>query len=398
LGRSALRENLILGAMSGPSSTMVLLVPLYMRSLGYEVQLIGLILAMAAAATLASRFAVPRLYRPERSVPLLIATLVVGAVTFGMLPYLPDLLTFSLVMVVNRAAYGIATAAFLARYLDAIPEGANRRAAMGYYGGVQAAGYTTSNALVGVLADFIGFEAAFLYGTVFSMFAVALLFAAPSLPPRAARAAAGARGGPGAWLHEVGDPGLWGVLNGNFWNTVFHTVLISFFPVYAVGIGMGPAQVGLARAIYSTVNAIARPIAGLVMGRFSLMQTTVGGLIVQALVLASVGFVDSFAVIAALFLVGGSGRAVVLVANSAALAEDVDDTRVSRGTATSTYTAMQDVAGISSPAGAGVIAGALGIGGMFGLVGTASLAAYLAGAAALARWKRAARQQGAVEA
>ncbi|MBM2811149.1 MAG: arabinose transporter permease [Chloroflexi bacterium] len=387
MGHSALRENLILGAMSGPSSTMVLLVPLYMGHLGYEVQLIGFILAITSAATLAARFAVPRLYRPERSRILLIVMLTVGGVTFGTLPYMPGLLTFVMVMVVNRAAYGIATTCFLARYLDALSEGTNRRAAMGYFGGVQAAGYTTSNALVGLLADFISFEAAFLYGTVFSLFAVALLFGARALPPRQLASTPAHPTGPRAWLREIRDPGLWGVLNGNFWNTVFHTVLISFFPVYAVGIGMGPAQVGLARAIYSTVNAVARPIAGLVMGRFSLMHTTVGGLVVQAIILASVGFVDSFGVIAALFLVGGTGRAVVLVANSAALAEDVDETHVSRGSATSTYTATQDVAGISSPAAGGLMAGAIGTGGMFVAVGSISLVAYLAGCAVVARWR-----------
>ena len=54
---------------------MVLLVPLYMGHLGYEVQLIGFILAITSAATLAARFAVPRLYRPERSRILLIVML-----------------------------------------------------------------------------------------------------------------------------------------------------------------------------------------------------------------------------------------------------------------------------------------------------------------------------------
>jgi MFS family permease len=386
LGGPGVRQNLILGAMSGPSSTMPLLVPLYLRHLGYEVQLIGLILALTSASTLVSRFAVPRLYRPERSVQLLIATLAIGAITFAMLPYIPNIAVFVVIMTVNRAAFGIATTAFLARYLDSMAEGTNRRAAMGYYGGVQAAGYTTSNALVGVLADFIGYEAAFLYGTVFSLFAVGLLFGAPTLAPR--KVVAAAAGGRRAWLREIGDPGLWGVLNGNFWNTVFHTVLISFFPVYAVSIGMGPAQVGFARATYSIVNAIARPIAGLVMGRFSLIQTTIGGLVAQALVLAAVGFADSFAVITALFLVGGTGRAVVLVANSAALAEDVDESKVSRGTATSTYTAAQDVAGIGSPAAAGFAAGAIGVGGMFAAAGALSLVAYLGGVAAISRWKR----------
>jgi len=390
LGRSVLRENLILGTLSGPASAVSILIPLYLTHLGYPVGAVGGVLAMAAVATLLSRLPVPKLYRPERSRLLLLATLVGGGLSFAVLPFMDSIAVFAIVLIVNRALYGLATTFFLARYLDLIADGTNRRQAMGWYGGIQAIGYTSSNVLVGVSADLFGYTAAFLYGTVFTTLAVIPLIGARDLPPKAVaerQETVNRPGGVRGWLHGVADPGLWGVLNVSTWNNVFHLTLVSFFPVYAAAVGMGAAQVGIARGLYSGINAVGRPLAGAALARFSLRQVSYLGLGLIATLLFALPFAQSFTIVAVLFLTMAAARAIVVVANAAALAEEVDETRVSRGAATSSYSASADVSSIVAPAASGFVASVFGIFGMFPIVAAAAFGCFVAGDLLVERWR-----------
>jgi predicted MFS family arabinose efflux permease len=392
VGRDALRENATLAALSGPAGTMSLLIPLYLSYLGYQVGIIGGVLAFSSVATLLARVLVPKLYKPERSRLLLIATLIGGAVTFAVMPWMPGLPLFMVMLVINRILFGLATTFFLARYLDAMGASTDRRKAMGYYGGTQAVGYTSSNAIVGVVADFLGYPAAFLYGTVFSMLAVILLLISPELAPKlASRRGEGApkvQGGIRGWLHSASDPGLWSVINVGSWNNLFHIVLVSFFPVFAAQIGLGPAQVGLTRSLYSGLNAVGRPLGGIVMGRASLKTVIRIGLSVQAVLLFTLPFMHEFLTILPIFLLIGATRSVVVVANSIQLVEEVDETRVSRGLATSAYSTTGDVSNIAAPALAGTIASLVGVGGMFSLMAGVAFSGFLAGDYTIQRWRK----------
>src|SRR5262245_40615808 len=116
---------------------MSLLIPLYLSHLGYPVGVVGLLAGIRALATLLSRIPVPMVYRPQRSRELLLIAAAGGLVSSAALPLAPDLLTFTIVLVVNRALVGVATTVYLARYLDMLGEGIDRRRAMGNYGGTQ---------------------------------------------------------------------------------------------------------------------------------------------------------------------------------------------------------------------------------------------------------------------
>ena len=390
MGRSILRENVVLGIMSGPASSVSILIPLYLNHLGYPVAAIGAMLAVAAVATLLSRLPVPKLYRPERSRSLILVTLAAGGLSFAVLPLLDNIVVFAAVLVANRVFYGLATTFFLARYMDLIAHGTNRRQAMGWYGGIQAIGYTSSNVLVGLSADLLGYPAAFLYGTVFTVMALLPLIGAAQLAPKAPadprhdrERPAGWRG----WLHGVADPGLWGVLNVSTWNNLFHLTLVSFFPVYAAAVGMGASQVGIARGLYSGINAVGRPLAGAALARLSLRQVSYVGLGLQAALLFTLPFVQSFTIVLVLFLTIAAGRAVVVVANSAALAEEVDETRVSRGTATGTYSASMDVAHVGAPVAAGFVASLFGVSSMFSIVAAGAFGCFALGDFLVQRWR-----------
>jgi MFS family permease len=278
---------------------------------------------------------------------------------------------------------------FLARYLDMLGEGADRRRAMGYFGGTQALGYTGSSLFIGLLADFVSYPAAFLYGAAMCGLSALCLLGAPNPTPRPRASAApipAPRGGLLRPLGQVADPGLWGVLNANAWNQMFHIVQVSFFPILATAVGLGPAQVGVTRAVYSGVNTVGRPAAGMVMGRLSLRQVAYLGLITQAALLAALPLVGELALLVVVFIVAGLGRAIVVVATSAGLAEEVDETRVSRGTATAAYSTSSDVPNVVGPLAAGFIASVAGVGPMFLVVALGTLACFAVGDLAVARW------------
>ncbi|MEA2640154.1 MAG: hypothetical protein QOF51_1548 [Chloroflexota bacterium] len=388
---ASLRETVILAGLSAPSGSIGLVVPLYMGSRGNPVGLIGVVLALGAIATLLSRIPVPKLYRPERARGLLLVVLIAGGATYVLLPLMPELVTFTAMLMLNRMLYGMATTIYLARYLDMQPPDADRRRAMGAYGGTQALGYTASNFLIGVIADYVSYFAAFLTGTVTTAIAVVLLVGTANLPAKA-RASATVSAGPSprgvrAWLRSMADPGLWSVMNVGAWNHVFHVTVTTFFPVYAVQIGIGPAQVGVVRGMYSGINAVSRYVAGFVLGRVSLRKAQYAGLLLQATMMATLAFSQQFVVISAIFLVIALGRATVIVANSVALAEEVDETRVSRGVATSAYSAAPDVANTGAPLLAGAVASLTGVGWMFTIMGIGALVAFGVGEAAVARWR-----------
>ena len=384
------REYAALAFLSA-SSGMMLLLPLYLSHLGYPVGVIGLMAGLAALSTLLSRIPVPMLYRPERSRALLLGAIGGGILTSAILPWLPDLSLFAVVLVANCTLNGIATTVFLARYLDMLGQGTDRRRAMGNYGGIQALGYTTSNVFIGTLADFLGYHAAFLFGAV--MFAIAglLLLRAPTPPARATApqslARPRTRGGLRGTLAAVADPGLWRVINVNSWNQSFHILQAAFMPVVATAAGLGPAQVGVVRAVYSGINATGRPAAGMMMGRLSLRWVAYLGLATQAVPLFVLPFAPDVLPFVAISLTAGFGRAVVVVSASSGLAEEVDDTRVSRGVATSAYSTSMDVPNVVGPLAAGLIASAVGLSFMFPIAAIIYLTGYTAGDLAIAQWR-----------
>lgn len=390
MSHTARREYATLAALSA-SGGMTFLIPLYLNHLGYPVGVVGLLAGLAALATLLSRIPVPLLYRPQRARTLLLATTAGGMASTALLPWLSDLTAFTAVLLVSCALSGIATTVFLARYLDLLGAGTDRRRAMGNYGGTQALGYTASNVFIGTLADFLGFPAAFLFGAV--MFAVAglLLVGAPN-PPARAQAPTGlvlprTRGGPRGYLAAIADPGLWLVLNANSWNQCFQILQASFLPVLATTVGLGPAQVGVVRALYSGINALGRPAAGMVMGRLALRHVAYLGLATQAAPLFLLPFAHDVAPFVVVSLLAGFGRAIVVVAASAGLAEEVDETRVSRGLATSAYSTSNDVPNVVGPLVVGLVASVVGLGFTFPIAAVAILGGYTAGDLAVAQWR-----------
>jgi MFS family permease len=97
-----------------------------------------------------------------------------------------------------------------------------------------------------------------------------------------------------------------------------------------------------------------------------------------------------FIVVTAIIAVFGTCRALVVVANSAGLAEEVDETRVSRGVATSAFSATTDVSSIIGPLVAGFVASGFGVHAMFPIMGAGVFLLFVLSDFAVRRWQRSA--------
>jgi MFS family permease len=387
---SAFREYGALVALC-TSGSLNLLLPLYLSHLGYPVAVVGLLAGIGAMATFLSHFPVPFIYRPHRSRQLLIGASLTGAATSAVLPLCTDIVLFTAVLVVNRVLSGFAATVIMARFMDLMEPGTDRRRAMGWFGGTQAVGYSLASLFVGLLVDYVSYSAGFLYGAGGSLVAAALLFGRPNPQPAAVPSRTGQHtGGLNlAWWRGLADPGLWRILNASSWNNVFHNVQTTFFPVLALAMGLSASEVGGIRAAYAAVNAVGRPLAGFVLAKLTVRQASIMGITAQSALLAALPFMPNFPLLAAFSLFAGAGRAVVVVATSAGLAEDVDETRVSRGTATAAYSTTNDLAQVGAPLVAGAFATALSLTAMFPLMAGLTLAVFLVGDNMVERWKRA---------
>ncbi len=101
------------------------------------------------------------------------------------------------------------------------------------------------------------------------------------------------------------------------------------------------------------------------------------GLTLQAIGLVLIASFDYFWALFLVMLWVATCRAVVLVANTIALTEDIDETRVSRGVASGIFNASTDLGQVIAPALGGAVASLFGLATMFRVLPPLVLALYV---------------------
>jgi hypothetical protein len=167
-----------------------------------------------------------------------------------------------------------------------------------------------------------------------------------------------------------------------------HSMISTFFPLYALGIGLTLSDVGMLKSVHSLVNTFARPAAGTPIKWIGATRASIVGLglmgILDAL-LPIQTMVWGFAILLAAI---GLIRAIVLVGNTVELA-GIDESRISRGLASSLYSSSQDLGSLTSPALCGALASVIGLTSM--MMAVPISAAGLFYAAVIWQHRRAAR-------
>jgi predicted MFS family arabinose efflux permease len=243
------------------------------------------------------------------------------------------------------------------------------------------------NGVGGFAGDLLGYPIAFGLAALHYLVgaAVAATLPRPRRPTQERRPTADSGGGPWRRLAVLRAPGVLRVALAGFLLAFMQSISGAFFPLYGLSVGLALSEVGLIRTMTALTNAITRGLGGMLTRRLGRARVQHVGLTLQGVGLILLPSFDAFWPLFALMFGVACCRAIVLVANTIALTEDVDETRVSRGVASGIFNASSDLGQVLAPALGGAVASLFGLGAMFRLLPVPVLALYLVAMLATAR-------------
>lgn len=369
----------------------------FLHKLGYDFATIGVLVAIQGVMALVSRLPGGIIYRPERGRQLMAASLVTFGISCVLYAMAVDMVHIAMVRALSGLSFGLATTINLAMYMDAIPSGVDKHRAMGLYGGSMAGGFMLGNFSGGVVADMFGYAYGFSLGAVYGVVALALLFLDPSsaavtalarrVEPRGALAVEGRLAAMLQPIKAFSDPKVVVLAFVAFITNFFHQLGTTFFPLYGLQIGLSLTEIGAIKSAHALTNAVARPLAAPPISRLGHQRASYTCVALLAVLFSIVPFLGLFPMLLALFVLIGTLRAVLLVANSVGIA-DIDERRISRGMASAMYNASKDLGNLASPVICGTIASIVGLVSTFLVVPTATAAVFFGVTAGLARLSR----------
>jgi MFS family permease len=366
-------------AMTTGEGALQFLTPPLLDALGYPISLIGFLYALSFGVALLVRLPAGLVYRPWRARWLIAGAVSASAAMALLYPHAPNAGVFAALRTVHGAALGVATTVSLAHFLGTHGSGTMRGRAMAYYATALSGGYVLGNGLGGIVAAQWGYAVGVASAALWFLVTVALTRALPPvtttavapspLPPGTSRWAAARR--------ALSDPGLaYTAIVSLLLNVLFH-VPGTFFPLYALRVGLGLAEIGFIRASFAFTNTAVRGVSAHVLERVGRRPAQTASIVCQVAGLALLAALDGFLPLFVCLMFVGFWRAVGLVANTIALAEDVDPTRVSRGVASGVYSAASDVGALAAPAIGGLVAAAVGLDNVFRVLPGFALAVYV---------------------
>ena len=383
------RSYLVVAAAMSGDSLVHFLFPPYLDTLGFPVDQIGFLMAVGSVASLASRVPAGVLYRGSRARTLLVGALVLAIVTTLAIPFVHDPMVFGALRVAIGFSYGIVTTTNLARFIEALPPGTNRPRAMGYYSSALAVGLVMGNAVGGFVAEWFGYLVAFESAVAFYVLAILAGVTLPAPPRRETAAQANERqAAPRTLWTRLGalrDPGMLTVASAALLISFMQAISGAFLPLYALGVGLAIAEVAAIRSAGSLMNVFGRAGAGPFTQRLGRRRAQHAGIALQAVGLVAFSLCTTFWPLLGVMLWVAMWRAIVLVANTVALTEDVPEQRIGRGLSSGLYNAATDVGQIIAPALGGIVAAAFGLETMLRLLPPGALLVYFLVAAGAAR-------------
>jgi MFS family permease len=381
------RGYVVVAASTAAEGLVSFLVPPYLDSVHFPVGIIGILVATGALASLASRVPAGLLYRGRRARVLLVGSMAVGMVATALLPYAHEPLAFAALRGLGGFCYGVATTVNLARFIEAIPPTRDRATAMGYFSAALAVGFMVGNGLGGFSGELFGYPIAFTLAAGNYLIGAIVAATLPSPRASAARPRPAAVPGAGRWapLRVLTEPGVLRVSLAAFLLAFMQSISGAFMPLYGLSVGLALGEVGIIRTMTALANAVTRGLGGYVTHRLGRTKVMHVGLACQGLGLMLLASFDYFWALFFVMFWVATCRAVVLVANTIALTEDIDETRVSRGVASGIFNASTDLGQVIAPALGGAVASLFGLGTMFRVLPPLVLLLYFAAMLATAR-------------
>ncbi len=328
----------------------------FLRSLGYPLADIGLLVSAYAIASLVSRLPAGRFSEGRHAHTWLIGSCLVYAGALAAYPIAVEPWALWSVRIVHGLAFGTATTLNFATFLT-ISEGANRGRATAFYTTGMAAGYTIGNFTSGFIADHLGYGVAFVGSALCPLLALLAIRPAPVTPQRAVSSSTGLLG---MWS-TLRNPEVRAVPMLAFCLNFTNQALSTLFPLYVLSVGQTLSIAGTARGLQSLSNTIARPFGGGIVRRLGPVALGAGGIAVAGVSYAAVPLTTVPALFLAMFVVAGLGRAAGVLSNAMTTVDLSERGVLKRGTASALMSAGGDAGAIVAPIVAGATAAQIGI-------------------------------------
>ena len=358
--------------------------PPFLETRAYAVSMIGVLTSLFAVSQLAARLPAGMLYAPRRArLTLSGGLLVLGLTAIGFILFKP-LAALATLIILNGFAFGVITTIALALCIDAKPPDYPGGAMMGWYTSAIAGGYTVGQPVGGFLTDKFGYWAGFGSTAAFSLVAIAVILSLPNLGQAVSPAATShVQKQRSRWKFNIDPrqiPG--GVLLATmivfFVNLMFRS-LHTFFPLYALAIGINLTQIGFLRSSLSLAATVVRPFSGKLFEVIHHRRVTHGAMAVAAgAVILSPILSGSMPLLFALFVLMGLSRGLARVTSATMVAESNDRAGGGRaGVWSGVYNAGLDMGSIAGPAVGGYLASLMGIPAMLAVIPSVALGTYV---------------------
>lgn len=340
-----------------------IMIPPFLDHLAYPVSAIGALFAVGPMLSLSARLPAGFAYRGDRAKPLMSAALLVAVLCNLSYGFAVEPIPFILVHALNGFFMGASTTFYLAYFVESLPPDEDRHHAMGYYAGALAIGHASGGLLAGMVADRYGYVMSFRALAFVALCALVLFLLVRTAPSqtKAPSKREGKRPTLRQSLQAIINPQITIIVVIAIFLNMLHQLHVTFLPLYSLAVGLTLTQVGIIKASHALCNAITRPISGYItkgLGHRSLSRVA---LPLQAATLMLIPFFDKTAPLVVILVVVGFLRAIVLVANTISIVQDVDETRVSRGVASGVFHAAGDLGVMLGPSVGGGIATFTGV-------------------------------------
>lgn len=362
--------------------TINVIFPPFLEARAYAISQIGLLSSLFAVFQLAARLPAGMLYSPRRArLTLTGGLLVLGLSALGFTAFEP-MVVLGAMIILNGFAFGVITTVALALCIDTKPQTYPSGAMMGWYTSAIAAGYSVGQPVGGFLADKFGFWAGFGSTAAFSLVAILIIFNLPGLGHSAAQAgmekAQRSRWNVRFDPRQIPTGVLLATMIVFFINLMFRS-LHTFFPLYALAVGISLTQIGFLRSMLSLAAAAVRPFSGKLFEVIHYRRVThLAILLAAGSVILSPIFTTSMTWLVVLFVLMGLSRGLARVTSATMLAESNDQSGERRtGVWSGVYNAGLDTGSIAGPAVGGYLASLIGIPGMLAVIPTVALGTYV---------------------
>lgn len=365
-----------------------LLTPPYMDERGVSAVVIGGAVSAYGLVSLLLRIPVGAAYRSHRAWLLIAGGTVLSSLAFALVTLTADPVLLIALVALEGAGFAIASTAAMAALIERRPPGANAGSIMGWYTGSIGAGYALAGFVGGPLGDALGTRTAILVLAVVPLTAGVLLSTAvrATAPERVALEPRPQ----GAWWRDFhGLPALvWLAFFVTLYINLVSGVLLTFFPLYGLAIGLTLTQVGFLQGVHGAAAAVVRFLSGAVFRYLSYERTLPFMIVLSGLAVAAIAGIEFLPVLAVAWAALGVSRGLLRVSSAAVVMDAAGETDARRGAASGVYLAGLDIGKIVGPLLGGVGADTIGLRPTFLAASVAFPVLYFALAAVVRRRQR----------